>query len=73
MVKFEKEVVKIIVGAVLLILGFLMSFFMVIGVLEKSIILSILAFSSSLAGLTVGLYGMYGLVLSRRRGAKQRS
>jgi hypothetical protein len=73
MVKLEKEVVGIVVGGVLLVISFLISFFMVIGIIEKSIILSILAFSLSLAGLTIGLYGIYGLALSRRRGTKQRS
>jgi hypothetical protein len=73
MAKFEKEVVEIVVGGVLLVVSFLISFFMVIDIVEKSIILSILAFSLSLAGLTIGLYGIYGLVLSRRRSAKQHS
>ena len=73
MVKFEREVVETIVGGVLLVVSFLVSFLMAIDVIEKSIILSILAFSLSLAGLTIGLYGIYGLVISRRRGAKQRS
>jgi hypothetical protein len=67
MVNLEKEVVEIVVGGLLLVVGFLMSFLMVIDIIEKSIILSILAFSLSLAGLTIGLYGIYGLVLSRRR------
>jgi hypothetical protein len=71
MVNLEKEVVEIVVGGLLLVVGFLMSFLMVIDIIEKSIILSILAFSLSLAGLTIGLYGIYGLVLSRRKGAKR--
>jgi hypothetical protein len=72
MPKFEKEVVEIVVGGALLVVSFLVSFFMVIGIIEKSIILSILAFSLSLAGLTIGLYGIYGLFFSRRKGAKRR-
>ncbi|MCS7367881.1 MAG: hypothetical protein NDF52_08400 [archaeon YNP-WB-062] len=39
--------------------------------MEKSIILSILALSSSFAGLTIGFHGIYGLVISRRRRAEQ--
>jgi len=73
MVKFEREVVEIVVGGLLLVVSFLVSFLMVIDVIEKSIILSILAFSLSLAGLTIGLYGIYGLVASRRRAAKKHS
>jgi len=73
MVKLEREAVEVIVGGLLLVVSFLISFLMVIDVIEKSIILSILAFSSSLAGLTIGLHGIYGLVTSRRRSSKQRS
>jgi hypothetical protein len=73
MASLEREVVEIVVGGSLLVVGFLTSFLMVIDVIEKSIILSILAFSLSLAGLIIGLYGIYGLVLSRRRGARRRS
>jgi len=73
MVKFEREVVEVIVGGLLLVVSFLISFLMVIDVIEKSIALSILAFSLSLAGLAIGLYGIYGLVISRRGSAKQRS
>ncbi|MCC6042824.1 MAG: hypothetical protein LM598_04275 [Candidatus Verstraetearchaeota archaeon] len=71
MASLEREVVEIVVGGSLLVIGFLMSFLMVIDVIEKSIILSILAFSLSLAGLVIGLYGIYGLALSRRRGARR--
>ncbi len=69
MVKLEREAVETVVGGVLLVVSFVVSFLMVIEVIEKSIILSILAFSLSLAGLTIGLHGIYGLV-SRRRAAK---
>ncbi len=73
MAKLEKEIAEIAVGGSLLIFSFVVSFLMVIGVIEKSIVLSMLAFSLSMAGLAVGLHGIYGLVASRRRAAKQRT
>ncbi|MEM1582203.1 MAG: hypothetical protein QXK89_06810 [Candidatus Bathyarchaeia archaeon] len=67
MVKVQRETAEIIAGALLLILSFLISFFMVIGILEKSITLSVFSLSSSFAGLTIGFHGIYGVVISRRK------
>ncbi|MBS7654448.1 MAG: hypothetical protein QXR06_03535 [Candidatus Bathyarchaeia archaeon] len=67
MANIQRETAEIIAGALLLTSSFLISFFMVIGILEKSIILSIFALSSSFAGLTTGFHGIYGLVISRRK------
>jgi hypothetical protein len=67
MAEIQREHVEIIVGGILLIMGFLISLFMVINILEKSFALSILALSSSFSGLTLGFHGIYGLVILRRR------
>lgn len=67
MVKIQRETAEIIAGALLLILSFLVSFFMVIGILEKSITLSVFSLSSSFAGLAIGFHGIYGVVISRRK------
>jgi len=69
--RIQKEHVEIIVGAILLIVGFLISFFIVINILEKSFFLSIFALSSSFAGLTVGFHGIYGLVILYRKREKK--
>jgi len=65
--RMQAEHIEIIVGAVLLIVGFLISFFTVVGILEKSFILSIFALSSSFAGLAIGFHGIYGLVILYRK------
>jgi uncharacterized membrane protein len=67
MAEIQREHVEIIVGGILLIMGFLISLFMVINILEKSFALSILALSSSFSGLALGFHGIYGLVILRRR------
>jgi small-conductance mechanosensitive channel len=67
MAKIEREKAEILIGALLLTFSFLISLFMVIDILEKSIILSIFALSSSFAGLAIGFHGIYGLILLRRR------
>lgn len=51
----------------MLVVSFLISFLMVIGILEKSYVLSIAAFTSSFAGLLIGYHGIYGLIVTRRR------
>jgi len=65
--KMQKEHIEILVGAIFLVLSFLISFFMVIDILGKSFILSILSFSFSFVGLTVGFHGIYGLIVLHRR------
>lgn len=67
MVNIGREIIEIIVGGLLLVAGFIISFFMVIDIIEKSIPLSIFAFSISFAGLLIGFHGIYGMVVMRRR------
>lgn len=62
----QKEHAEILIGAILLLSSFLISFFMVIDVLGKSFILSIFAFLSSFVGLAVGFHGIYGLIVSQK-------
>ncbi|MEM2320460.1 MAG: hypothetical protein QXS79_01030 [Candidatus Bathyarchaeia archaeon] len=64
----SKEALEIIIGGFLLVAGFALSFLMVVDILEKHISLLILAFSISFAGLLIGFYGIYGLVISHRKG-----
>ncbi|MBS7605271.1 MAG: hypothetical protein QXW39_04425 [Candidatus Bathyarchaeia archaeon] len=66
MARISKEALEIIIGGILLVIGFILSFLMAIDILEKSIPLSIFAFSISFAGLLIGFYGIYGLVVVRQ-------
>jgi len=54
-----------LVGFTLVFTAFILSFMMVVGVLEKDILLSLLAYSMSLAGIVVGLHGVLGYVRGR--------
>lgn len=53
------------VGFTLVFTAFILSFLMVVGFLEKDILLSLLAYSMSLAGIVVGLHGVLGYVRER--------
>jgi hypothetical protein len=67
MVVLNREHVEIVVGALLLIVSFLISLFMVIDVLEPSFSLSLFAFSASFVGLLIGFHGIYGLALKYKK------
>ena len=54
----NKPMIAIIVGALMLLSGWLISFLMVIKLLEENIYLIISAYSINLSGLSVGLYGI---------------
>lgn len=60
------EGAQIALGGALLVFGFLLSFMMVVGVIDKDFILSFLSYALSLAGLAIGLHGIYGYVSVRR-------
>jgi cytochrome c biogenesis protein CcdA len=60
-----REVYEMLVGFTLVFTAFILSFMMVVGVLEKDILLSLLAYSMSLAGIVVGLHGVLGYVRER--------
>jgi|YNPMSStandDraft_1061717.scaffolds.fasta_scaffold55725_2 fatty-acid desaturase len=60
-----REAYEILVGFTLVFTAFILSFMMVVGVLEKDILLSLLAYSMSLAGIVVGLHGVLGYVRER--------
>lgn len=55
----------ILIGFVLLVLGFLLPFAMVVGFIEPTLLLSFVAYLSSLVGLWIGLYGL--ILLNRAR------
>mgnify|MGYP000300609537 CR=1 FL=1 len=54
----NKPMIAIIVGALMLLSGWLISFLMVIKLLEENIYLIISAYSINLSGLSIGLYGV---------------
>ncbi|MCS7094598.1 MAG: hypothetical protein NZ988_02135 [Thaumarchaeota archaeon] len=60
------ERVQIALGGSMLVSGFLLSFMMVIGAIDKDVLLSFLAYALSLAGLAIGLHGIYGYVSVKR-------
>jgi fatty-acid desaturase len=60
-----REMYEMLVGFTLVFTAFILSFMMVVGVLEKDILLSLLAYSMSLAGIVVGLHGVLGYVRER--------
>jgi len=62
----NKFYLQIIVGAILVIISFLLSLFMVAKIIEKSFILSFLSYSFSLAGLTLGLFAVYDFISPKR-------
>jgi cytochrome c biogenesis protein CcdA len=60
-----REAYEMLVGFTLVFTALILSFMMVVGVLEKDILLSLLAYSMSLAGIVVGLHGVLGYVRGR--------
>jgi len=54
------------VAALCVITGFLLSFLMVIGILEKSMLLSFVSYSISLVGLTFGLITVYDYISPKK-------
>ncbi len=54
----NKPIITIIVGALMLLSGWLISFLMVIKLLEENTYLIMSAYSINLSGLFIGLYGI---------------
>jgi len=65
-IQINKFYTQIIVGAILVVVSFLLSLFMVVGIIEKSFLLSFLSYSFSLAGVSLGLLAVYGFISPRR-------
>ena len=63
----NKIYMQIIVGATFVIISFIISLFMVIGVIGKNIILSFLAYSLSLAGVALGLITAYEVMFPEKK------
>ena len=55
------------IGAVLLVIGALLPFLMVARLLESQLWLNFVAVAASMAGLIVGLYGVFELQRTRER------
>jgi len=66
-IRKNKIYLQIIVGAVFVLTSFLVSLLMVIGVIEKSYLLSFLAYSFSLAGVALGLMAIYEIVFPEKK------
>ncbi|MCS6769729.1 MAG: hypothetical protein NZ570_04760 [Candidatus Caldarchaeum sp.] len=58
---------EVFAGLTLLFVGFIASFLMAVGLLEKDIILSLVVYSLSLAGIVVGLHGVLGWQHAREK------
>ena len=58
---------QIIVGATFVIISFIISLFMVIGVIEKNYLLSFLAYSLSFAGVALGLIAAYEIAFPEKK------
>ncbi|MEM3578941.1 MAG: hypothetical protein QXL54_01805 [Candidatus Bathyarchaeia archaeon] len=67
----EKEILEIILGAALMFLSFLLTLLSVVRLIEPSFILMFLFYSLSLAGLIVGLHGLYTFILAKRPSDEQ--
>jgi len=63
---------QIIVGAILVIAGFLISLFMVVGIIEKSFFLSFLSYSFSLAGVALGILAIYSFIAPKKESKRRR-
>lgn len=61
-----KEVYEILVGLLMLLVGFILPYLMVIRVIVPNLELSLFSYAISLIGLVLGLHGIYGLVASRK-------
>ncbi|MCD6089135.1 hypothetical protein J7K07_05405 [Candidatus Bathyarchaeota archaeon] len=59
--------IQIIVGATFVIISFIISLFMVIGVIEKNYLLSFLAYSLSFAGVALGLIAAYEIAFPEKK------
>ena len=57
----------IVIGAVLLVVGALLPFLMVVRLLQSQLWLNFVAVASTMAGLVVGMYGIFELQRTRER------
>jgi len=62
MSKRDEIFLEIVLGAVLILAGFILSFLMVIKVIASSLFLSLFSYALSTAGLGLGITAAHGLV-----------
>ena len=55
-----------VLAAILLVIGWILPLFMVLGILQSTFALNFFSYGASMAGLFVGLYGTFAWVRSRR-------
>jgi uncharacterized membrane protein len=66
-----KELVELVIGFLMLISGWMLSFLIVLEILPKNFILTLLAYALSLMGLALALHGFTGILMLRiKRGKK---
>ncbi|MDJ0275028.1 MAG: hypothetical protein NYU90_07535 [Aigarchaeota archaeon] len=65
MSKIRTDAKEVITGGSMMAAAFVLAFLMVVGVIEKDLLLSFLAYAVSLAGFAVGVHGVFGLQRSR--------
>ncbi len=59
------EVKEIVVGGSMMVTSVVVAFLMVVGVIEKDLLLSFLTYAVSLTGFAVGVHGLLGLHRSK--------
>jgi len=62
MSKIDEIFLEIVLGAVLILAGFILSFLMVIKVIASSLFLSLFSYALSTAGLGLGITAAHGLM-----------
>lgn len=65
MMGMSSEVKEVVVGGSMMVASVVLAFLMVVGVIEKDLLLSFLAYAVSLAGFAVGVHGIFGLYRSK--------
>ena len=61
----SSEVKEVVVGGSMMFASVVVAFLMVVGVIEKDLLLSFLTYAVSLAGFAVGVHGVLGLYRSK--------
>jgi hypothetical protein len=61
----SSEAKEVVVGGSMMVASVVLAFLMVVGVIEKDLLLSFLVYAVSLAGFAVGVHGIFGLYRSR--------
>jgi hypothetical protein len=55
----NNEYIEVLVGGLMMVIAVAVAFFMVIGFLEKDLLISFVTYAASLAGFAIGLHGIF--------------